>query len=193
MPLKKLGEWEVIAPREDVEGVEITVVGFIDVDQDGPSDGDPAGFDRQVVKLTEEEAAKDSPTFEGFKVTVSDDPNYTSFPGGSFGSVTPDESAGAPVLVETSNEEDGPEDEDLAEEEENAEGEDVDLPGEETDNAEPAGDAPIEEAAADEAPADEAPADGAVGAEEAAGPVAPDENDGEPVGDTTAPAEAPSN
>ena len=98
MPLNDAGEWKVDAPRSDIEGIKITVVGFIDVDQDGPSDGDPAGYDQRTITL--DEVAEGEPlVFDKFVVKVTDNPEYTSFPGGSFGSVTPDESAGSPAAV----------------------------------------------------------------------------------------------
>lgn len=104
MPLNDAGEWKVDAPRADVEGIKITVVGFIDVDQDGPSDGDPAGYDQQTITLGE--VAEGEPlVFDKFVVKVADDPEYTTFPGGSFGSVTPDESAGSPAAVEADDSE----------------------------------------------------------------------------------------
>ena len=93
MPINRLGDgntWEVMAPVSEVQGIELTVVGFIDLEQNGPTDGDPAGFSQLVVNFEVTEG--EEPTFGSFDIEVMDEPNICDFPGGNFGAATCGES-----------------------------------------------------------------------------------------------------
>jgi len=98
----KNDEWEVKAPREEVENITITVIGFLDLAGDGPSDGDPAGFKQLLV--TVEEVEGEDPVMAGFDVVIVDNPDICSFPGESLGTATCDAESGQASDPEPSDE-----------------------------------------------------------------------------------------
>jgi hypothetical protein len=88
-------KWEVKAPRDEVDGVTITVIGFLDLAGDGPSDGDPAGFDQVLIDVSGSE--DEEPVVTGFDVVIVDNPDICTFPGESLGTATCDAESGQPV------------------------------------------------------------------------------------------------